>query len=119
MFQVAFLSTFVAAHQAKPDQLSSAYGFPIREKPSDMPIEEMMVKTIKEIYAVSSWPEFFNKVHFGGGLKWGKVKFSQVLRDCVRKSEAAGYHTRCRGVKALQDDRVRKEGAWAKARQRA
>jgi hypothetical protein len=116
MFQVAFLSTFVAPHVKNPSRLADAYGFPIRENPADIPVEQAMVETIKGIYTVSSWPEFFEKVRFSGGLRWGKEKFSQVLRDCVKKSEAAGYHDRCRTTKALQDDRRRKENAWAGAR---
>jgi hypothetical protein len=74
-----------------------------------MPVEQAMVKTIKEIYAVSSWPEFFDKARFSGGRAWGKAKFSQVLRDCVRKSEGAGYHSRCRWMTVLEDDRRRNE----------
>jgi|SRR5882762_9352872 hypothetical protein len=109
MFQVAFLSAFVAPHVAHPGRLSAAYGFPVQENPTQMPVEQVMVQTIKEIYAVSSWPEFFDKVCFSGGRAWGKAKFSQVLRDCVRKSDAAGYHSRCRRMKALEDDRRRKE----------
>ena len=109
MFQVAFFSAFVAPHVAQPNRLSAAYGFPVKENPNDMPVEQTMVETIKEIYAVSSWPEFFDKVGFSGGRAWGKAKFSQVLRDCVRKSESAGYHSRYRWMKALGDDRRRKE----------
>jgi hypothetical protein len=117
MFQVAFLSTFVASHVAQSDRLTAAYGFPIRENSNDMPIEQVMVETIKGIYAVSSWPEFFDKVRFGGGRAWGKAKLSQVLRDCVRKSETAGYHFRSRRrMMALQDDRSRKERVWAEKR---
>src|ERR1700691_1966812 len=109
MFQVAFLSTFVEPHLARPQRLTADYGFPIRENPNDKPVEQAMVETINGIYAVSSWPEFFDKVRFGAAQGWGKAKFSYMLRDCVRKSEAARYHFPCRTMKALhwQDDRWR------------
>jgi len=116
MFQVAFLSTFVAPHLTQPERLAAAYGFPIRENPSDTPVEQAMVETIKGIYAVSSWPEFFNKVRYSSGQGWGKEKFSVVLKDCVRKSEAAKYHFRCQKMKTLEDDRRRKERIWAQAK---
>lgn len=114
MFQVAFLSTFVATHFASPTRLSSAYGFPTRDTPDSPPLEQTMVKTIKGIYAVSSWPEFFEKVRFGNGQRWSKAKLSQVLRDCVKKSEAVGYHNRNRRLGALKDERVRKEKEWSR-----
>lgn len=115
MFQVAFLSTFVASHVENPARLEEAYGFPIREDPADKPVEQAMVETIKGIYSVSSWPEFFEKVCFNGGQRWGEAKLSQVLRDCIRKSETAGYHVRCRSMKALQDNRRQNEKVWAEA----
>ena len=112
MFQVAFLSSFVASHASNPTQLSDAYGFPVRAKPLDVPIEQAMVQTIKAIYAVSSWPQFFQRVEFDGGLRWGREGFSRVLRECVVKSEAAGYHARCRSMAALRSDRTTRESAW-------
>jgi hypothetical protein len=118
MFQVAFLSTFVEPHLARPQRLTADYGFPIRENPNDKPVEQMMVETIKGIYAVSSWREFFDKVRFSTARRWGKAKFSHMLRDYVRESEAAGYHFPCRTTKALQGDRRRKERIWAEAKAR-
>jgi hypothetical protein len=112
MFQVAFLFTIVASHVAKPTHLGDAYGFPVRENLSDKPIEQIIMETIKGIYAVNSWPEFFDKVMFDRGRQWGREKFSRVLRDCVKKSEVAGYHFRCKSGKYLQDQRRRKEREW-------
>ena len=112
MFQVAFLSSFVASHASNPAQLGDAYGFPVRAKPSDVPIEQFMVQTIKAIYAVSSWPQFFQRVDFDRGMSWGKDGLSRVLRECVGKSEAAGYHTPRRSLVALRRDRLSKEKAW-------
>src|ERR1700722_1333776 len=111
MSQVAFLSTIVASHVASPSLLADSYGFLPRIKPTDKPIEEKMVEIIKKIYAVSSWPEFFDRVDFPGGRKWGKEVFSRVLRDCVSKSEAKGYHKKSTGM-WLQDLRREKERAW-------
>jgi hypothetical protein len=118
MFQVAFLSTFVASHIADPTRLGDSYGFPVRSKPTDKPLEQVMVETIKGIYAVSSWPEFFDRVNFMGGMHWGKEKFSQILRDCVLKSADAGYHSPARPAKlqALQRDRGQNENGWASGR---
>jgi hypothetical protein len=118
MFQVSFLSTFVAAHVAAPTRLADAYGFPVRSGPADVPAEQAMVATIKGIYAVSSWREFFERVDFGGGQRWGTAGLSRVLRDCVRKSEDAGYHSRNRSTKWLKDQRLAKERAWMEGRRR-
>jgi hypothetical protein len=116
MFQVAFLSTVVAPHLANPTRLSDSYGFPVKQNLTEKPVDQKMVETIKGIYGVSSWPEFFDLVGFVGGKCWGKEKFCQVLRDCVKKSLAAGYHPRVSDVKmaALQTDRKRVENAWLK-----
>jgi hypothetical protein len=116
MFQVAFLSRFVAAHVTAPMRLADAYGFPVRSGPADVPAEQAMVATIKGIYSVSSWPEFFDRVEFGGAKRWGKAGLSRVLRDCVRKSEDAGYHSRHRSMGWLRDERRVKERAWMEKR---
>jgi hypothetical protein len=73
----------LASHVAQPDRLADACGFPVPENSNDAPVEQVMVETIKGIFAVSSWSEFFDKVRFSHGRVWGKEKLSQVLSYCV------------------------------------
>ncbi|KAG6915149.1 hypothetical protein DXG01_013044 [Tephrocybe rancida] len=87
MFQVTFLDVFVKTYTGHVKLLDDNYGFP------EPDIPEKMVKEVKEIYKVSTWPGFFKRVQYTNGLAFGAEKMSDLLRDAVRDSVRKGYHT--------------------------
>ncbi|KAG6849936.1 hypothetical protein H0H93_003465 [Arthromyces matolae] len=87
MFQITFLDVFVKTYAgSKVKHLDENYGFPEPEIP------ERMVKEINAIYRVATWPGFFQRVQYVGGMSFGNEKMTRLLRDAVQKSAAKGYH---------------------------
>ncbi|KAJ3506568.1 hypothetical protein NLJ89_g6798 [Agrocybe chaxingu] len=84
MFQVSFLSIFLETYASDITFLDDNYGF------ADKDLPERMVKEIKEIYKVGTWPQFFAKVRFGKQLDKGT--FSEMLRKTVLESGRRRYH---------------------------
>lgn len=84
MFQVTFLNVFLETYGAEISRLDENYGF------ADKGMPERMVREIKDIYRVQTWPGFFEKVNFGKTLS--KAQFSEMLRDTVKDSGRKGYH---------------------------
>ncbi|KAF7314430.1 UBIQUITIN-CONJUGAT-2 domain-containing protein [Mycena kentingensis (nom. inval.)] len=105
MFQITFLDLFFRAYASNLARLDDNYGFPDKELP------EKMVEEIKAIYKVDSWPGFFTRVRFAQGVAFGKVKFSEMLRDAVKLSAERMYHTPARGVR--QTLRLKEQRAQA------
>lgn len=103
MFQVTFLNVFLRTYQGDISRLDENYGF----AESELPVR--MVKEIKEIYAVDSWPQFFARVNLGRVL--GKETFSQMLRDTIQESARRGYHRPATMEKLSQLRRLRNETA--------
>ncbi|KAF5385632.1 hypothetical protein D9757_005539 [Collybiopsis confluens] len=87
MFQIAFLNMFVSTYASDLSYLDDHYGFPHKHVP------ERMVEKIKEIYSVSSWSAFFQKVGFAKGVAFGGEMFTDMLRQAVRTSAQRSYHT--------------------------
>lgn len=115
MFQITFLDIFVKTHASNPSQLDDDYGFP------DPTIPERMVKEIKAIYNVDTWPGFFERVQYARGLAFGPEKFSELLREAIRTSAKRGYHVprRPRDMHLLWREREIAERKWTKARSRS
>ncbi|KAF9485780.1 hypothetical protein BDN70DRAFT_870657 [Pholiota conissans] len=86
MFQMTFLGLFTTTYASDLSRLDSNYGFPEKELP------ERMVKEIKGIYQIDSWPKFFAVVRWTKGTQLSKETFSQMLKDCVRESATRKYH---------------------------
>ena len=84
MFQITFLNVFLETYGAELSRLDKNYGF------ADKGMPERMVREIKDIYQVQSWPGFFGKVNFGKTLS--KAAFSEMLRETVKASARKGYH---------------------------
>jgi len=102
MFQVTFLNVFRETYAEDIGRLDDNYGFADKELP------ERMVKEVKQIYRVTTWPQFFVKVVLGKEL--GKEGFSDMLRETVRESARRGYHRPARPEKMGKLVRMRKEG---------
>ncbi len=106
MFQVTFLNVFLQTYQGDITRLDENYGFAERELP------ERMVREIKDIYGVDSWPQFFGRVNFGRVL--GKEAFSQMLRETIQESARRGYHRPASLVRMGQLRKMRNEIAKQK-----
>ncbi|CAA7262929.1 unnamed protein product [Cyclocybe aegerita] len=108
MFQVTFLNIFLETYASDITFLDDNYGF------ADKDLPERMVKEIKEIYKVDTWPQFFAKVRFGKQL--GKDAFSEMLRKAVLESGRRRYHTplKCDAPHALtlRRKRVENDAGW-------
>lgn len=102
MFQVTFLNIFLQTYADDIGRLDENYGFADKELP------ERMVREVKEIYQVATWPQFFERVKFGKIL--GKVAFSEMLRETVKESVRRGYHRPAPPAKMGNLARIRKEG---------
>ncbi|KAJ7025334.1 hypothetical protein C8F04DRAFT_1400623 [Mycena alexandri] len=87
MFQIAFLDLFFDAYGSDLGRLDDNYGFPETQLP------EKMVKEIKEIYTVNTWPAFFERVRHPEAAAFDKNKLSEMLRDAVKtkNNASAGY----------------------------
>jgi len=102
MFQVTFLNVFRGTYAEDIGRLDDNYGFADKELP------ERMVKEVKQIYQVTTWPQFFVKVVLGKAL--GKEGFSDMLRETVRESARRGYHRPAPPERMGKLVRLRKEG---------
>jgi len=102
MFQVTFLNVFRETYAEDIGRLDENYGF------ADKELSERMVKEVKQIYRVMTWPQFFVKVVLGKEL--GKEGFSDMLRETVRESTRRGYHRPAPLEKMGKLVRMRKEG---------
>jgi len=100
MFQITFLNLFIETYASGISRLDENYGFADKELP------ERMVKEIREIFAVDTWPEFFSRVRFTHGMNFTKEKVSAILRQTVQDSAALGYHTPPEDMIRLKDKRV-------------
>ncbi|EAU84138.1 hypothetical protein CC1G_08679 [Coprinopsis cinerea okayama7 len=104
MFQVTFLDLFVRTYRAIGIQaLDQNYGFAVKELP------DLMAAEIKDIYEVSNWPGFFKKVQYERAQRadFTKERFTAMLREAVRKSEARGYHVPTTGADRRKLVRIR------------
>lgn len=108
MFQIVFLNTFVNSYASDLSRLDDTYGFP------DKDIPERMVGEIKEIYKVTSWPSFFQRVQYARGARFGKEMFSDLLRNAIKTSADRGYHTPVlpEDVERLKSRRELAEREW-------
>ncbi|KAF5382525.1 hypothetical protein D9615_002898 [Tricholomella constricta] len=112
MFQIAFLDAFVTTYAEDVARLDENYGFP------EQGIPERMVREVKAIYQVDSWPAFFERVQYARGRAFGTEKMSELLRAAVRTSGQRRYHTpkSPRQLHLLSRDRELLEQQWKKAR---
>ncbi|PPQ96670.1 hypothetical protein CVT26_010299 [Gymnopilus dilepis] len=102
MFQLSFFKMFSMTYASNLSLLDDNYGFAAKELP------ERMVTEIKEIYAVNTWPQFFQRVRFTKGLSFSKAVFCDMLRQTVAESARRRYHTAGNQDKML---RLRQERA--------
>ncbi|TFK74855.1 hypothetical protein BDN72DRAFT_759143 [Pluteus cervinus] len=115
MFQITFLDMFINTYASGTGlglaRLDDNYGFAEKELP------ERMVKEIKAIYEVGTWPKFFQRVRYARGVSLGKERFSQMLRDAIVLSGQRGYHNpkRERDVGFLRTQRTQNERQWLQA----
>lgn len=100
MFQITFLNLFLETYASRISSLDENYGFAVKELP------ERMVKEIKEIFTVDTWPEFFSRVQYTHGMNFTKEKISSILRQTVQDSAAQGYHIPTKVEIHLKDKRV-------------
>ncbi|KAJ7069766.1 hypothetical protein C8F01DRAFT_527474 [Mycena amicta] len=108
MFQITFLDLFFRGYASNLARLDDNYGFPDKNLP------ERMVEEIKTIYKIDSWPGFFTRVRFQQGVRFGKVVFSEMLRDAVKLSAERRYHTPT-SLNGMQKLRKRRELAEREA----
>lgn len=87
MFQITFLNLFIETYASGISRLDENYGF------ADEKLPERMVREIKEIFLVDTWPKFFSRVRYTHGRSFTKGKFSSILRQTVEDSVTLGYHT--------------------------
>ncbi|KAG5652895.1 hypothetical protein H0H81_003259 [Sphagnurus paluster] len=106
MFQIAFLEVFVSTYAAKLTRLDDSYGFPEPEIP------ERMVREVRAIYGVSTWPDFFERVKYEKGKAFGAEKMSALLREAVNASAKRGYHVPKLQKQALAQQRQSLERKW-------
>lgn len=78
MFQVFFLETFTT--------MSTQYGFPEADVPA------RITAGIKEIYAVSGWKMFFERIGLTEVVREGPQGMSARLRDAIIRSAERSYH---------------------------
>ena len=100
MFQITFLNLFLETYASRISSLDENYGFAVKELP------ERMVKEIKEIFTVDTWPEFFSRVQYTHGMNFTEEKISSILRQTVQDSAAQGYHIPTKDEIHLKDKRV-------------
>ncbi|THV00859.1 hypothetical protein K435DRAFT_431565 [Dendrothele bispora CBS 962.96] len=112
MFQVMFLDAFVKLYAPDLSVLDDNYGFAREEIPGHV------VEKVKEIYAVNTWPAFFERVNYSRGIEFGPEKFSHLLRSAILTSAQRGYHNglRPRQVHLLWRERTQKEKDWLRRR---
>lgn len=89
MFQIMFLDLFTRVYggQHGLSTLDDNYGFAEEGMP------EQIVKEIKAIYQVKSWPDYFARVKYEQAKGFTKARFCDMLRDAVKTSLERGYHT--------------------------
>lgn len=78
MFQVFFLETFTT--------MPTQYGFPEADVPA------RITAGIKEIYAVSGWKMFFERIGLTEMVRAGPRGMSARLRDAIVRSAERSYH---------------------------
>ena len=104
MFQITFLNLFIETYASGISRLDDNYGFADKELP------ERMVKEIKEIFMVDTWPEFFSRVQYTHGMNFTKEKISAILRQTVQDSAARGYHSPAEDMVRAKSIRMRLDG---------
>lgn len=87
MFQITFLNLFIETYASGISRLDENYGF------ADERLPDRMVKEIREIFLVDTWPKFFARVRYTHGLPFTKGRFSSILRQTLKDSGAVRYHT--------------------------
>jgi len=109
MFQVTFLNLFLHTYASDIGRLDDNYGFAAKELP------ETMVREIKAIYKVDTWPQFFERVKWDKRLS--KEAFSEMLRSTVKESQRRNYHKPAPTAKMAHYRNMRRELDAAKRAQ--